>query len=1319
MFLFYGCYGHGHCNRPWTCSCNSGWTGSRCRSDINECSQTWKNSCSYKPGCINTDGSYRCTCANGFRLGSDRRRCNDINECRQHTHGCRHPASCQNTRGSYRCTCGSGYLLGSDQRTCKDINECTTYQNGCSYKAGCQNTVGSYLCTCPHGYYLDGDRRTCRDINECDNSDCHHNCINYPGGYTCSCNNGYRANTNDNKRCIDIDECSEKLAGCTQICTNTIGGFRCSCNPGYYLGWDQKICNDIDECKGNEHGCQHSCENSLGSYKCRCRTGFELFSDGKNCTGKPCLPIYTPVNGKKNCSGYTTDHTCSFSCSIGYKEVGSHTRRCTASKLWSGKEMKCKAIHCPAPREPKDGFIYSPCNTRFNSECRGGCNNGFYINDTSKLVCTVEGKWEPSQITCEEIKVCEPNPCKHGGKCTTLNPRQFSCNCSKTGYEGANCEIGVIDIPDYPTLVAGVPVESLEFRSSPPDNYVILTPQGFGVEFNPNYLRFQQNSNTTQSLTMTVRYPGLHYVRYYLSGPSAAGYEIPQPNALFVETVKKTDPEVFTAYDNMEFPSGCYKLEIDKCPRSNVTISAYSTSSWLTLLVGFPATTEGQVSLSNGNLEIPYSVTGYSFIPKSPSSLDKDCAANPSVEHSLKELVQHRILTKSFLKVFRRSLPKWLDIKLRGNHSSTSLVETDLHAFYLTGRRLREEFIEGQPLSDDTFFSLLLSPDIDLVVNGDRISFGLNDRNARFPLAIELCSPPPNNVLLQPSPSNLDVINQLSVMKKLRDTGWNFKIFSLQIGMSSGKKGLTMVAKLTKNLTISRSVTSRVDFQGTVVANVDNLERILESPLDEKWVVELNGNIILTLELEVHGKFTKLSLNMPQTRSNATFGGGDEVSCLRETKNNPNGLFLTRILKEDPFVNTELKRFVELDQNKDMSCFLSTLLYTEKQGNDSSYREKSDGVFLRFYGNLKFGALRFDNLDTNLWIKNKRCSINTAKGTRSDVVAELSGSYWHAEGMQKRLGMFEIDSDPVVNLHIGQKRASASGGSFSARVDVLGFKRRVNVNISQDGLRFRTRGKIHGWFDASAVFKSQLTEWKDQRFTAAGVFELRETDDNIDVILEKELKIYSTELLTKLEARLDLSLRTEQQAKFRLNDVQSLREDSVMKMVEMTKEYRRVNESLDLAKKRLDELLQLTEDYSEEIERLKQELDELCELKQCPKICRKGESCEICWKYVFVKKMGKCPATCNYRQLRLEFVSLRIAICPKQYCKWVYSPFMYLGYLIGAIFGTSLRLPPSVSFVAHGSTARFTRTTMQNRFNFRFVQSHCVIWGQKTWLLEM
>ena len=428
-----------------------------------------------------------------------------------------------------------------------------------------------------------------------------------------------------------------------------------------------------------------------------------------------------------------------------------------------------------------------------------------------------------------EIKVCEPNPCRHGGHCTAITSSMFTCNCSNTGYQGTTCEIGLIDIPDYPTLTAGVPVQSVEFRASPPDNYVIFTPRSVGVEFDPPYIVFQRNSTTSQSLAMTAIYPGMSHVSYSLSGPSALGFQIPEPNVFFVESAKKAARNI-SAYGTKEltFPSGCYKVELNRCPRSDITINAYSTSPWI--MFGPTATTDGLVSLSSENVELPHSMTGSNFIPEKSSSSNLDCLVDSSTAYFIEEMIKRRVLAKSFLKVVRHSLPKWLDIKLRGNLSSRSMAETDLQAYYLSGKRLREErAITGQPFLEDTFFSLLLTPELDLIVHGDRVSFGLDDHTARFSVALELCGPPPSSVILRPPPGGFNAMKQSAIMKQLRNKGWNLKIESLQvsnIGKSPPKSVLTLFAKFSKDLVISSAVKSRIDFGGTITINVTNLDNV-------------------------------------------------------------------------------------------------------------------------------------------------------------------------------------------------------------------------------------------------------------------------------------------------------------------------------------------------------------------------------------------------------------------------------------------------------------------------------------------------------------
>jgi len=75
--------------------------------------------------CINMEGSFRCVCDPGYRLGSDGRHCFDIDECISNP--CQF-GTCYNTPGSFRCECHSGFSLGSDGRSCLDTRRDLCYQ---------------------------------------------------------------------------------------------------------------------------------------------------------------------------------------------------------------------------------------------------------------------------------------------------------------------------------------------------------------------------------------------------------------------------------------------------------------------------------------------------------------------------------------------------------------------------------------------------------------------------------------------------------------------------------------------------------------------------------------------------------------------------------------------------------------------------------------------------------------------------------------------------------------------------------------------------------------------------------------------------------------------------------------------------------------------------------------------------------------------------------------------------------------------------------------------------------------------------------------
>jgi len=68
--------------------------------------------------------------------------CIDIDECSVNNGGCED--QCNNEQGSYRCSCPQGFQLGQDNHACEDVDECVT-QSPC-FGQQCVNTWGGYTC---------------------------------------------------------------------------------------------------------------------------------------------------------------------------------------------------------------------------------------------------------------------------------------------------------------------------------------------------------------------------------------------------------------------------------------------------------------------------------------------------------------------------------------------------------------------------------------------------------------------------------------------------------------------------------------------------------------------------------------------------------------------------------------------------------------------------------------------------------------------------------------------------------------------------------------------------------------------------------------------------------------------------------------------------------------------------------------------------------------------------------------------------------------------------------------------------------------------
>lgn len=68
---------------------------------------------------------------------------------------------------------------------------------------------------------------------------------------------------------------------------NTVGSYRCECKEGFRKqdGNDEKVCIDINECNEMPGMCEQRCVNYWGSYRCACETGFRLADNNRTCEG--------------------------------------------------------------------------------------------------------------------------------------------------------------------------------------------------------------------------------------------------------------------------------------------------------------------------------------------------------------------------------------------------------------------------------------------------------------------------------------------------------------------------------------------------------------------------------------------------------------------------------------------------------------------------------------------------------------------------------------------------------------------------------------------------------------------------------------------------------------------------------------------------------------------------------------------------------------------------------------------------------------------------------------------------------------------------
>ena len=384
-----------------------------------------------------------------------------------------------------------------------------------------------------------------------------------------------------------------------------------------------------------------------------------------------------------------------------------------------------------------------------------------------------------------EIKVCEPNPCLHDGVCSVVSEDQYRCDCTKTGYKGAKCDVGYFNISEYPTIITNVISPPITISSSPPTEYVILrvTSRYNDLKFDPTTLTFNRDTSLVQSIRVTAPKTGYYFVKYSISGPSAYEFSLPEEDVVFVKSHENSPDNPLIEESILYFPIGCHKKQVGICPGVNLTaIVAFSTSPFVTF--GPLSSTQGVVSLKVGDTTtIPLSLQGQNFPHPNEETLPDSCNDNDVVSYSTESLIKSRALVKSFTDVVAESIPSWMSITLSKNNMVKRTQSSDLETLLLTGIQLKQAGIgEGLSLVDDMFYSLLAAKNLNVTIKND-VDIFLS--NPLF-LAVQLCGESPSNIILQNTfEGQRGLMKDMQILKDMRKYGWYFMFESFQFSKTN------------------------------------------------------------------------------------------------------------------------------------------------------------------------------------------------------------------------------------------------------------------------------------------------------------------------------------------------------------------------------------------------------------------------------------------------------------------------------------------------------------------------------------------------------
>ncbi|XP_062862810.1 latent-transforming growth factor beta-binding protein 2-like [Trichomycterus rosablanca] len=197
----------------------------------------------------------------------------------------------------------------------------------------------------------------------------------------------------------DIDKCTATPRICGPgQCVSVQSGYTCYCDPGYTLNALQTNCIDINECENDPCGGKGRCVNALGSYTCQCFPGFSLVMTQNS---KSCQDVNECALPNTCPNGVCVNTDGSFRCEC-------------KNGFTKNQRGQCEDV----------------------DECRrpGVCPSGKCVNTQGSFQCQACGAgFRPEAGRCLDVNECQmPGRCTNGNCVNTEG--SFTCTCNP-GYQ--------------------------------------------------------------------------------------------------------------------------------------------------------------------------------------------------------------------------------------------------------------------------------------------------------------------------------------------------------------------------------------------------------------------------------------------------------------------------------------------------------------------------------------------------------------------------------------------------------------------------------------------------------------------------------------------------------------------------------------------------------------------------------------------------------------------------------------------------------------------------------------------------------------------